>query len=172
MSNNIEIDVKSNINNKKNLLVIELLTIIDNIRTLQRKFIYNVKLLNKLHIKDCKLLRKKLKKNKVRNIKDTREPSGFAKPTTISKKLAKFMGVPKGTLLARTVVTKKVTQYIRENNLQVQENRRKFIPDNKLGSILSPLQNIADKNGVTDKEKGYTYFNLQKYISSQFPSKK
>ena len=82
------------------------------------------------------------------------------------------MGVPKGTLLARTVVTKKVTQYIRENNLQVQENRRKFIPDNKLGSILSPLQNIADKNGVTDKEKGYTYFNLQKYISSQFPSKK
>ena len=74
-----------------------------------------------------------------------------------------------GTLVSRTDITKCITQHIKKNNLQDPDNRRRFHPDKKLKSILSPLDKVTKgKDGLTDSEKGYTYFNLQKYISSQF----
>jgi len=92
-----------------------------------------------------------------------REPSGFAVATDISTKLCDFLGVDHGTQLSRTDVTRKVTAYIRTKNLQVPENRRSFIPDSKLESILGPLQEV-------DKDKGFTYFNLQRYITPHITS--
>jgi chromatin remodeling complex protein RSC6 len=92
-----------------------------------------------------------------------REPSGFAVATDISNKLCDFLGVNHGTQLSRTDVTRKVTAYIRTKNLQVPENRRSFIPDSKLESILGPLQEV-------DKDKGFTYFNLQRYITPHITS--
>ena len=72
--------------------------------------------------------------------------------------------------MARTEVTKRVTAYIKEAKLQVKDNRRRFVPDAKLGSILGKLDTVTKgKDGKTDSEKGYTYFNLQKYLSPQFP---
>jgi len=71
--------------------------------------------------------------------------------------------------MARTEVTKRVTKYIKEAKLQVPANRRRFVPDSKLASILGKLDNTSKgKDGKTDSEKGYTYFNLQKYLSPQF----
>ena len=69
-----------------------------------------------------------------------------------------FLGLKSGTELSRTDVTKKVTAYIKEKQLQVPTNRRSFVPDKALGSILGPLQEV-------DKDRGYTYFNLQRYIT-------
>lgn len=120
----------------------------------------------KAHKKECKNLQKAKKQKK----RVKRTPSGFAKPTVIADSLCDFLGIKRGQKIARTDVTKKVTQYIHKHKLQVPENRRQFLPDAKLQSILSPLDaKTKDKNGKTDAEKGYTYFNLQKYISSQFP---
>ena len=49
---------------------------------------------------------------------------------------------------------KKVTAYIRENKLQVETNKRQFVPDDKLQSILGPLDAIKKgKDGKTDAEK-------------------
>ena len=74
--------------------------------------------------------------------------------------------------MARTEVTKRITEYIKSKKLQVTSNKRQFLPDDKLSKILGPLDNNRkDKNGLTDCEKGYTYFNLQKYISPQFIKK-
>ena len=92
-----------------------------------------------------------------------REPSGFAVATDISDKLCDFLGVERGTQLSRTEVTRKVTAYIREKNLQIAENRRSFVPDTGLQDILGPLQEV-------DKEKGFTYFNLQRYITPHITS--
>tara|TARA_B100000925_G_scaffold91714_1_gene66569 strand:+ start:5866 stop:6549 length:684 start_codon:yes stop_codon:yes gene_type:complete len=92
-----------------------------------------------------------------------REPSGFAVATDISDKLCDFLGVPKGTQLSRTDVTRKVTTYIREKNLQISNNRRAFKPDKALKGILGDLQDV-------DKEKGFTYFNLQRYITPHITS--
>jgi len=125
----------------------------------------------KLYQKDLhKLNKKQLKKSRKDDPnKPKRAPSGFAKPTKISNVLCDFLDIPHGELIARTDVTKKVTQYIKKQNLQVPENKRRFIPDTKLGSILSPLDGVKkNKHGKTDLELGYTYFNLQKYLSWMF----
>ena len=129
----------------------------------------------KTYQKDCKSLRRKTLRGGGRK-KDPnrarRAPSGFAKPTQITDALCDFLGIPHGQLVARTDVTKKVTSYIREHSLQVEADKKQFIPDKKLQSILAPLNpKFVDKNGKTDVEKGYTYFNLQRYLSKQFPKK-
>jgi len=92
-----------------------------------------------------------------------RAPSGFQIPTSISDNLCDFLGVAHGTKMSRNVVTKQINNYIREKNLQVQENRRSFVPDSKLGAILGKLQDV-------DASTGFTYFNLQRYISRHFTS--
>lgn len=127
----------------------------------------NMKSFHKLYTKEnSKLLKKKVKDpNRAK-----RKPSGFAIPTLINDKLSDFMGVEKGSMVTRTQVTKKITSYIKENNLSKQENKRFFTPDDKLQSLLGPLDSVVKnkKSGLTDAEAGYSYFNLQKYISHNF----
>ena len=96
-----------------------------------------------------KILNKKKKK---------RKPSGFAKPSMISKELCKFLGKNPGTEMARTEVTKIITTYIKEKELQNPTNKRVIMPDKKLGKLLQVKKN--------DK---LTYFNLQKYMKIHFP---
>ena len=87
-----------------------------------------------------------------------RPPSGFAKPALISNELCSFLGVENGTEMARTEVTKHLTTYIKEHNLQDQENKRKILPDSKLQKLLN----------VTPSDE-LTYFNLQKFMKVHFP---
>jgi chromatin remodeling complex protein RSC6 len=86
-----------------------------------------------------------------------RQPSGFAKPTRISDELAKFLGKPVGTELARTGVSKEINKYIRDNNLQDKTNGRLIHPDTKLASLL----NIKSNDELT-------YFNLQRFMKHHF----
>jgi len=86
-----------------------------------------------------------------------RAPSGFVKPTTISDQLSEFLGKPKGTMIARTEVTREINAYIRTNKLQDPTNGRKINPDTKLKKLLSLKP--------TDE---LTYFNLQRYMSPHF----
>ena len=90
-----------------------------------------------------------------------RPPSGFAKPALISNELCSFLGVETGTEMARTEVTKHLTTYIKENNLQDQANRRRILPDSKLQTLLN----------VTAADE-LTYFNLQKFMKVHFPKPK
>ena len=143
---------------------------------LHKKLTSSLKKVQKAYHRECKELKKKRSSRSRRKSRDPnkpkRAPSGFAKPTQITDVLCDFLGVPHGKMVARTDVTKKVTQYIKNNNLQVPSNKRQFIPDQKLQSILGPLDTVKKgKDGLTDAQKGYTYFNLQKYLSSQFPKK-
>ena len=86
-----------------------------------------------------------------------RAPSGFVKPTLISKELANFLGKPVGTEWARTEVTREINAYIRTHSLQDKENGRKINPDTKLRALLQ-----------LKKDEELTYFNLQKYMSPHF----
>ena len=92
-----------------------------------------------------------------RNKNANRAPSGFVKPTLISDHLADFLGKPKGTLIARTEVTREINSYIRSNKLQDPANGRKINPDAKLKKLLALKP--------TDE---LTYFNLQRYMSQHF----
>ena len=85
-------------------------------------------------------------------------PSGIVKPTNISDEMCTFMGKPPGTQLARTEVTKYITGYIKQHNLQDSVSKRNINPDTNLKSLLS----------IPDGEI-LTYFNLQKYMKVHFP---
>lgn len=113
-----------------------------------------------------KNVQRSLKENARRNRRRTaaksdrppRAPSGFAKPALISDELCSFLGCDKGTEMARTEVTKHLTQYIKNEGLQDAQNKRRIIVDQKLGKLL----NVTDNDEVT-------YFNLQKYMKVHFP---
>ena len=86
-----------------------------------------------------------------------RSPSGFVKPTLISKELADFLGKTEGTEMARTEVTREINAYIRANQLQDKTNGRRINADSKLSSLLK----LASGEELT-------YFNLQRYMSPHF----
>ena len=108
------------------------------------------------YIRDANKRSRRPKNNDPHRVK--RQPSGFAKPALISDDLCSFLGVESGTEMARTEVTKHLTTYIKEHNLQDQENKRKILPDSALQKLL--------KTTSTDE---VTYFNLQKFMKIHFP---
>jgi chromatin remodeling complex protein RSC6 len=117
-----------------------------------------VKTLQKEHQKAQKASVKKPKKVASTSTEGkSRTPSGFAKPTKLSDDLCGFLGVPAGSQLARTEVTRVLNEYIKKNNLQDANDKRTIVPDEKLSSIL--------KLEGGDK---LTYFNLQTYIKHHF----
>jgi len=89
--------------------------------------------------------------------KPKRAPSGFAKPTGLSPELCTFLGVDADTQLARTDVTKQITTYVKEHELQNPENKKIILPDTNLGSLLN-----------VPSDETLTYFNLQRYMKVHF----
>lgn len=113
----------------------------------------SIKAIEKKVAKLQKMMDKSTKKRKTSQNK----MSGFEKPTPISDELAKFVGEPVGSLLARTAVSKKIHEYVKNNNLQNPANRRIINPDAKLKKLLN----------TTGKDE-LSYFNLQKYLKVHF----
>lgn len=116
------------------------------------------KVLEKSIKKQMTALKKEASKNKN---KGNRKPSGFAKPTKVTKELCEFMNKDEGSEIARTDVTCALISYIEQHNLQNGENKKVISPDEKLKSLL----NIKD-------DEVLTYFNLQKFMNKHFISAK
>lgn len=136
----------------------QLTTLSDSIQTmtmLLAKLKGDYKVLEKQVLREARSMDKVNAKRK--KSKGSRAPSGFVKPTAISKDLAKFLGVAEDTKMARTDVTKMITAYVKDNKLQAPNNGRKIIPDKKLMGLL----NCKASDEVT-------YFNLQKYMKPHF----
>ena len=91
--------------------------------------------------------------------KPPRPPSGFARPTKVTKELCDFMNKEEGTKIARTEVTRALVSYIKTNNLVNKDNSKIISPDDKLKYLL----------GVEETDE-LTYFNIQKYMNKHFIS--
>ena len=112
-----------------------------------------------------KNVKKELKQVKTKQITtNKRAPSGFAKPTKVSKELCSFMNKPDGTEIARTEVTKTLINYIKTNNLLEpgETSKKRIVPDEKLKQLLGLN---------SDENDDLTYFNIQKYMNKHFYSK-
>ena len=138
----------------------DIMTRIQSFRTLSNELLADVRKLQKNVNKQIKDSKKKQKRKRNLNPDVKRAPSGFAKPTKISESLCSFLGVPSGTEMARTEVTKYLTKYIKEHQLQDQNNKRIINCDSKLTSLLN----------VKPTDDAVTYFNLQKFMKPHFQS--
>jgi len=108
--------------------------------------------------KNVKKQMKGLKKDIIKNKnKGNRKPSGFAKPSKVTKELCEFMNKTEGTEIARTEVTRALVSYIKTNKLENENNSKIITPDQKLKFLL----------GIEDGQE-LTYFNIQKYMNKHF----
>jgi chromatin remodeling complex protein RSC6 len=135
----------------------ELMTIFTRLSTEARSAATKLRALDKQYQRTLRVAQKSSNKKRKNTSGAPRAPSGFVKPTLISKELATFLNKPHGSEMARTEVTKEINSYIRANKLQDQKNGRIIRPDTKLANLL--------KIGKNDE---LTYFNLQKYMSPHF----
>ena len=159
-------DLQETQDNILELWISEQFSTINDSLTLFKMEITNIQKVVKTAEKDIKKELKKFKKeNKTNKIKTKRAPSGFAKPTKVTKELCAFMNQPEGSEIARTEVTKSLVNYIKEHNLiELGEDcKNKIVPDQKLRDLL----------GIQDETlPDLTYFNIQKYMNKHFYSKK
>ena len=131
-------------------LITQLNAVKSNISGIQQ----NIKHLEKTVKKQMKGLKKEVTKTKN---KGNRQPSGFAKPSKVTKELCEFMNKAEGSEIARTEVTRALVAYIKENKLENTSNSKIISPDNKLKILL----------GLHDDQE-LTYFNIQKYMNKHF----
>jgi chromatin remodeling complex protein RSC6 len=94
---------------------------------------------------------------KIKTHRDDSKPrsennSGFMKPIKISEDLANFLNTNPEDLITRVHVTKKLCQYIKDQDLQNPTDRREIIPDEKLKNLF---------NMGNDK---LTYYSMQRQI--------
>ena len=139
---------------------------IATLRKLQKEFTVEVKELKKE-------LSKRRKVKKPVDPTKKRKPSGFAAPFVVSDALYAFLeplGVVPGTPIARTSVTKLITKYIKDNDLQNPEFRREIVPNDTLKAILGEPAELSDASNP-ESRKVYTYLQLQRYINPHFPKK-
>tara|TARA_B100000941_G_scaffold233196_1_gene175725 strand:+ start:5818 stop:6492 length:675 start_codon:yes stop_codon:yes gene_type:complete len=127
-----------------------------------------VKDLRKENLQLVKELAKQEKKKAKKNAERAKKgPSGFARPTRITPVLAKFLGIPAEEKIARTEVTKKITSYVKEHNLQQADNKRVILLKGKHGKALAKvLSPVVDP--VSGEKTDLTFFNLQRYLKHHF----
>jgi|TARA_B110000259_G_scaffold47274_2_gene55062 chromatin remodeling complex protein RSC6 len=96
------------------------------------------------------------KKNKFKQ-NENRPLSGFAMPSLLSDELYEFLKIEKGTKVPRKDVTRKINEYIKENELRDEADKRNIRPNKELHKIFK-----------SDDSNKITYFNLQSYLKHHF----
>lgn len=78
-------------------------------------------------------------------------------PMTITKELAKFLGVNATTLISKKDVMGLVSKYVKDNNLQITSNKRQFKPNTKLRKLFGLKKSVP-----------MTFVEINKHISHHF----
>lgn len=114
-----------------------------------------IKRLQKKHERDVK------NAAKVKKVKRSRDPnappSGFARPGPVSGELRTFLGMKQDELIARTQVAKRVSEYIKDNNLKNPDNNKEIVIDKKLATLFK----VPEKTKVA-------FFQIQSYLTTHF----
>lgn len=124
------------------LLMTQLKTVQGDIKTLEKNY--------------SKVLKEHAKTSS-KGKRQNRKPSGFAKPSALTPEMTSFLGLDKNVEMPRNEVTKLINKYIVDNGLRNDEDKRKILPDKKLGKLLG-----------WDGKQDVSYFNLQSFIKHHF----
>lgn len=123
-----------------------------------RKYVQIVKMMQRGHLG---LLKKSVIKKRRKPSATPNAPSGFNKPVLLSPEMSSFLGMGKNDLTSRTEVTKQLTKYFKENDLQNPTNRREILLDGPKGQPLKTL--FPNLNG-----ENLSFFNLQRHLKPHF----
>lgn len=113
-------------------------------------------------LKELKVLKndlKKVMKKKGGEKKRGVTNSGFFKEVKITEDLAKFMQCKPDELKSRVDVTRFICKYVKDKNLQDQENKKIIVPD-------EPLKKLLKHDSKTDG--ALTFPSVQKLIQKHF----
>ena len=116
-----------------------------------------IKNLVKLHKKELKLIHKNKNKNKTK--------TGFTKANKVPDRIADFVGIEKGTLLARTEVTSLLMQEFKKRNLLYSKDKRIIIPNNDIKKLFVNLPNSTEFSNDPKDPNGLNIFTLQTHLS-------
>ena len=92
-----------------------------------------------------------------RNKKQKKTNTKIHKPMQVSSKLAKFLHLSE-PVISKKDAMKQVSTYIINKNLQIAENKRKFVPNKPLMKLF----------GLKGKAPQLTFVEINKYISPYF----
>jgi chromatin remodeling complex protein RSC6 len=106
--------------------------IIENISALEGKAEKSILRELKVLKNDLKKVMKKKGSEKKRGVAN----SGFFKEVPITDDLASFMDAKKDELKSRVDVTRFICKYVKDKNLQDQENKKIIVPDEPLRKLL------------------------------------
>ena len=132
---------------------------VKSVTLLLRSLATELSSLRKQVSKDRRVVEKKMK-TRGRRSNGEKVMNGFSKPGPVSDELRTFFSLGKEDLIARTAVTKKITEYCQQHKLQNEKDKRIILPDKALSKLLR-----------VKKGDELTYFNLQKYMKIHFPNK-
>lgn len=92
---------------------------------------------------------------------------GINRQVSVSPDLADFLAIKRCEKVSRPSVASFISKYVKQNNLVNPDDGRIFKADNKLKKILGePRYLIKPKN--PELGMGYSYLNLQSYLSPHF----
>ena len=104
------------------------------------------------------------KKQKSKRVVDPDAPhkmGALEKPVPITEELSDFLGLTKGEMYSRQVITKSINKYVKDNELQNPENRRYILLESEAGLKLKAL--------LRDPDQPLTFFNIQRYLKPHYP---
>jgi len=126
---------------------------------------------NKNEIKNIIKLNQQETKKRTKQKKRTTK-SGFNIPEVIPDKLAKLIGLPLGTKLSRSEVTKLIYKVFQDRNLRYELDKRVLRVDDELMKIFNLTKSVNNSiDPKAEKGVGINFYNLQKYIKDLYIDK-
>jgi chromatin remodeling complex protein RSC6 len=104
-----------------------------------------------------RLTREENKRSKGKKGTRTAGTGGFNSPVLISDALADFIGTARGSVVTRNSVNQFIHNYVKDNNLRVESDKRMWMYDTKLFDLFG--KSSSDALG---------YFNLQTQLKPHF----
>lgn len=142
----------------------EFKTAISKLRQLKREIVTMEKSLRKHEERKARRKRASLDEN------GNKRKNGFSlENNIISDELCDFIGHPKGTPISRSEVTRRLTAYVKEHELQDPQDKRYVNLDTDAGiKLKNLLSEVLDKEGNPCR---LTIITINKFISKHYVGK-
>jgi hypothetical protein len=134
-------------------------SLIKEINETSKKHKDEIRELIKLHKKEIKNIQKH------KPTKKQKEKKGFTKPSKVPDKIADFIGVSRGSLMARTKVSSLLMDEFKKRNLLYSKDKRIIIPDYDTKQLFPNLKITSEVSTNPKDPNGLNVYTLQRHLT-------